>query len=144
MKTLVIILAMLFIVSCSYNKNATFTSTKFYHLGDLSLEEVTCKNLLQAFQDDEVLAKQTYDQKEYYVSGVVLNKGKGYLLSDRTLYLAISDKNMADDNFIICLFSDDQSEKLENLKKGEEVLIRGKIDASGTRIVLENSQLFEY
>jgi len=151
MKIMAVLSAFFILFCCSCNRLAKDKNIHYIDPDDPSLVyEIHCALLIQDFKDDETYAKQKYDGKEYLISGIVDQKGKGSLtdnnkeyLFDGRSYITVCDSTKPVVDFIICLFNDDMSDDLAKLNIGDSVYIQGMINANSERIMVENCKVVD-
>ena len=114
-----------------------------------SLPSIDIKTLNQAFKDNEEKAKEKYIGKEYLITGFLDSKNKwtvedsrGAFFKEITL-IALTDGSKASDSSVDCLFYTDKG-KLDILKVGEALLIKGTITAFDTNILVDNCEEILY
>ena len=90
--------------------------------------EITAKQLVKEYADNEVSADNKYKGKVLLVNGTIDDIGKD-LVDD--IYVAMGESSFTgfEDGFgVQCFFSDKYKEEVGNLKKGDSIKIKGKCD----------------
>ena len=90
--------------------------------------EITAKQLVKEYADNEVSADNKYKGKVLLVTGTIDDIGKD-LVDD--IYVAMGESSFTgfEDGFgVQCFFSDKHKKEVGNLKKGDSIKIKGKCD----------------
>lgn len=98
--------------------------------------KITATELYQAYNDNEVGADEKYKGKLIEVTGVISDIGKDLL---DTPYVSIKTDDII--GTVQCMFSKDDASLLANLKKDEQITIRGKCKGYLMNVLLENCEI---
>ena len=101
--------------------------------------EVTAKDMLQEYDENEVKADEKYRDKLVTVTGKINDVGKD-ILDDA--YVSVGTGDEYEFTTVQCYFSDEgELEKVGDLKKGEEITLTGTCDGLSMNILLKDCVL---
>ena len=101
--------------------------------------EVTAKELLKEYDDNEVKADETYRDKLVTVTGIINDIGKDVL--DDT-YVAVGTGDDYEFTTVQCYFSDEgELAKVGDLEKGAEITVTGTCDGLSINVLLKDCVL---
>lgn len=104
-----------------------------------SVIKITSKDLIKAYDDNEVKADKKYKDKQLKITGEITDIGKD--ITD-TPYITLGNGDEFAAISVQCCFSDDQQiKKVGNLKKGETVTVTGTCDGQSLNIVVNDCTL---
>lgn len=99
--------------------------------------EVTATELINAYEENEVKANKMYKGKELEVNGIISNIGE--TLGKKYVSLKVSNNKTL--TRVQCMFPDEETEKLAELKKFDDVTIIGICEGCSINVVLENCKI---
>ncbi len=101
--------------------------------------KVTAEALRQAYKTNQVSADQQYEDKLVEISGTVDTIGKDVL---DEAYITFQPKDPYAFDKVQCMFSSTEEGSIANLRKGQSVVVQGKVSGSMiTSVIVRNCKL---
>lgn len=97
---------------------------------------VSADQLISAYKENEVSASVNYDEKVIVVRGTIQDIGLDIL---DNAYVILGGTGFLDG--VQCTFSEGEKDSFANLKKGQSISVKGKVDGKMGNILISNCRL---